>query len=525
MTMLPPQGQNSMPVPVDAPRLGIIAENIYGLSSDFGFEAAVYMYNVIPGEFGARVRPGSADHANTIPDATTEIRTVMHYNTVAGSSTKIFAATDQGIYDITTGGAGPHTQVVTWGVAGVNAGWCSFINYTNASGDYLLVCDEDNGYIYYDGTTWTTVPAVTGVSAGDLVHVTEWQGRLFFTEKSTGSAWFLAPLAISGAATQFFVGDRFKAGGNLVMNTTWTVDAGDGINDKFVQISSEGDVIIWEGINPTAATDITMIGRWDVGAVPAGRRIMTDWGGDVAIITKTGIIKITTLLSAKANLSKDQYLTRNIGKYFREQMAEVSTVRGWALEFVPNEGIAVVTIPQPTATSRAPMQFIMNTATEAWGMFRDLDMVSMVKTSTGFQFGTTTGEVKDFEGTTDDSESIDFSWLTHFSGMGNPAVWKIPAFIRSYWVGGGAPSVLIKAKYDFDLEEDQDAVPASMITGALWDAAIWDDATWESDNANFQFMHGLSGMGHHVALSYRGSTSAVTNLVGSELTGHAGGLL
>ena len=525
------QPRNVGAAPIPAPINGIIAESIFGGDRRGGLLSAILMFNAIPGEYGIKVRPGSAEFATTIPDGTTEIRTVMHYNTGTGASTKIFAATDQGIYDITAGGAGPHTKVVTWGTTGGNAGWCTFVNYTNSAGTYLLVTDEVNGYVYFDGTTWTTSPSVTGVAAGDLVHITEWQGRLWFAEKNTGSAWFLAALAISGAATELPVGDRFKAGGHLVQNSTWTVDAGDGINDKLVQISSQGDVLVWEGINPTAASDLTLIGRWKVAGIPAGRRILTDWGGDVMIMTTYGLIAVSTLLSAKSNLSPEQYLTKNIGRYFRTEMQKSGTDFGWALELVTAEGIAILTVPRESA-SVDPLQFVINTETGAWTVFRGLDMVGVVNVNDKFQFGTTDGRVMDLEGDVDDlnlagssSEAIVYSWLTHYSNFNSPGSWKRPSFFRPYWVGSGQPTYSVGMKYDFDISELDQSGTAGSGSSDVWDTGLWDTAIWGADLVAYSDLVGVDGMGHHVAIAMKGESQNALQYIGGELYGDGGGFL
>lgn len=529
------QKNQNRSLPVPAPIRGIIADHIFGSDQRGGLDSAILMYNLIPGEYGARVRPGSAEFATTIPDAATEIRTIMHYNSTSGSSTKIFACTDQGIYDITAGGSGPHTKVVTWGSTGSTAGWCSFINYKNTAGDFLLVCDEDNGYVYYDGTSWTTAPTISGTpspAAGDLVHVTEWQGRVWFVERDTGDAWFFDPLAISGNITKIPSGDRFRVGGTLRQNATWTLDAGDGVNDKLVQISSEGDVLVWEGINPTSSSDMTLIGRWVVGAVPAGRRVLSSWGGDVLIITTSGIIKVSTLLSPNSNLSDEQYVTKNIARYFREEMTLTSSRYGWSIELVPNEGIAVVLIPQPASTSRSPIQFVVNTITGAWSIFRGLEMYSMVKTASGFQFGDSTGKVFDLEGALDNvdlaassSSPIVYSFVSHYSDLGMPGVWKRPQFIRTHWVGAASPVYSVRAKFDFDVTEITTSPSADEATSSLWDTGLWDTALWQSELNSYADVRGLSGQGSHVGLAIRGESVDALTYVGSDMIVGSGGFL
>ena len=56
------------------------------------------------------------------------------------------------------------------------------------------------------------------------------------------NAWCLAVDAIGGAAIQISLSGVFKKGGSLLFGETWSIDAGDGLNDVCVFISTTGEV-------------------------------------------------------------------------------------------------------------------------------------------------------------------------------------------------------------------------------------------------------------------------------------------
>jgi hypothetical protein len=410
-----PQRQNTQSGGVSAPIKGIVAGSIYGAEGPIDMDSAIWLYNMLPSEYGCRVRPGSKEFATGLTGVeSTKVRTLMYFNSViaGGIADKYFAATDEGIFDITAGGIGPHLKVVDWATdgaygAGGNAGWISYLNYTNVAGDhYLLVCDEKNGYFVYDGATDTwaqgTFQGTPKPLAEDLVEITEWQSRIWFVERDTARAWFLDPLALGGTITPFDVGNRFIKGGHLAQQTTWTLDDGSGLDDQFVQISSSGDVLVWKGINPDTAADMQLIGRWSVGEVPEGRRVMSDWGGDVNIISGQGITKLTALMGGEATINANSYSTRNITRYFRQEVLKTAEQYGWSLELIPGGDAAVVTVPQPpTDPNRAPIQFVLTITTNAWSMLRDLDMICQDRNNQGYFFGTSDGRVLSLGGTVD----------------------------------------------------------------------------------------------------------------------------
>lgn len=533
------QGQNTISTGVSAPLKGLVANNpIYAdIKVD---DAAIILYNLIPRELGCSVRPGSLEFATNILDKTGqpgEVRTIMYYNSVtpAGSIDRMFVATDAGIFDVTAGGAGPHTLALAWPATSDTAGWCSYVNYTNVAGDhYLLVCDEANGYYQYDGTSWTQ-GTITGATPNveDLVHIVEWSGRLWFTERNSATAYYLDVLDLGGALEPFNVGSRFKKGGYLVQCATWTVDDGEGLNDRLVMASAGGDILVWDG-DPDITTDpLKLLGRWYVGPLVEGRRAMANWGGDTVILSSDGIARITDLMSgAISKTGFNYYVTSNISRYFREEMLTKRTSFGWEMMFAADEGFVVISIPT-IVDSVAPIQFVVNLNTSTWCIFRDLDMVTMNDTPIGFVFGTRKGRLMKLSGTADEvlltgpsSQPIEFSLLTHFTSMNRSGVWKRPHFIRPAWVGDSQPSYEVQVRFDFDLTEI-DSSPAFVAASgaAIWDADLWDTARWEGTAQSFAETRGIRGMGRHLAIALRGVTETRLALVGFDIMGDMGGQL
>ena len=405
------QQQNTQAAGSPAPIRGLMA-NIAIYGGDTGHENAIWLYNFVPRELGCSVRKGSREHATNIPDSSSadgDVRTISLYNSQvsegSGGEDFLFAFTDSGIYDITVGGEGPHVEVLAWPVTGGDAGWVSVVNYTNVAGDhFLLIADEGNGYYIFDGTVWAagTFTGAPKPLAADLVHITEWQGRIWFVERDTARAWFLDPLALAGDITPFDVGSRFKKGGHLVQNGTWTLDDGAGMNDRFVQISSAGDVLVWTGTDPTTAADMTLLGRWYIGKVPEGRRVMTDWGGDVALLSHLGMSRLSALLGGEATLNDDSYITKNISRYIAAQLRDKIDDYGWQIELNAGDDVAIISVPSVIVGER-PIQFVLNTNTKAWCTYRDLDMLCMSDNNLGFFFGTQDGRAMVHEGTVDDA--------------------------------------------------------------------------------------------------------------------------
>ena len=60
--------------------------------------------------------------------------------------------------------------------------------------------------------------------------------------RSMRSAALLSMIPLSGAATK---------GGKLLFGATWSIDAGDGIDDKCVFVTDQGELLIFTGSDPS----------------------------------------------------------------------------------------------------------------------------------------------------------------------------------------------------------------------------------------------------------------------------------
>ena len=533
--------QRTLPVPAPAPVRGILANTpLFGSDAAPTSEAAILLYNLVPREFGCSVRKGSAEHATNIPFITDEeVRTIAEYSAPDGTR-KLLAMSDSGIYDVAAGGAGAWVAEYAWPTPGGASGWASAKNFTNDAGThYLLVCDEINGYVIYDGgtTAWRLPVGVTGPAVGDLVQAVEWQGRMWFVERDTGNAWYTDTAgAFEGAMSKLNMGNRFHKGGHLVALAVWTVDDGAGMDDKLVAISSGGDLLVWElggTFNPASASDLRLAGRWTVGVPPAGRRSLSQWGGDVAVMSDEGIVKVSALLGGVATINADSRITNDISRYFSFEMDPKVIERGWQFEINPKDRVAIVSVPTTdTELDQRPIQFVLSTNTGAWCMYRDLDMLCMESASDDFYFGTRDGRVMKHADYADDVDltgstagTITFSMLTHYSHFGMPGQWKAAQFARVNFIGQGQPTYSIEAKFDFDLTELATNPAFTGLPSSAWDSAIWDIDTWAGATASFNQLRGLAGQGRHVAIAMRGETSAETSFIGVDLMFQPGGLL
>jgi hypothetical protein len=497
---------------------------------------SIYSYNVIGCEYGLRSRLGWREWCTNLDGP---VRSILPFagSTGDGAANRLFACTSTGIWDVSASSAAP-TQVLTFPTQNDDSGWGNACVFVNAAGSHFLCYwDEANGFHTYaeSGATWTAggisgVP-LTGVDPTRLVFGLSWKNRLWMVEKDTAKAWYLGIGAVSGAVSGFNFGARFKSGGDLRCLASWTFDGGSGIDDALVAVSGGGDVVVYKGTDPSSAATFGLAGVWYVGAVPAGRRITTDSGGELLLMTSTGIQSLSKLTSGGVGYST-QYETGKIANLFNQLQASTSTLRGWGMRLHPQDAALMVTVP--VAANQATQQLVMSLSTKGWHQYRDLPMgVSAEPWGGTLYFGTEDGRVCVNDGYVDgvllgDPDSyapIEWSLLTGFSNLGSPNQKRVQIMRPTVLSQGGAIPFEAQARYRWDLSEIAALGAAPGASGSAWDSALWDEAIWGGSYQAQQQVFGATGIGPEVAIALRGAASSRMTLTGLDIAFDAGGML
>ncbi|QSQ14046.1 hypothetical protein [Myxococcus landrumensis] len=499
---------------------------------------ATRLYNLIASEYGLRVRLGWREWVTGLTGLVdNEVRSELPFTGAQanGAGDRLFVTTSTGIWDASASTVTP-TQVVTFPTQTGQAGYGVSTVFVAAGGHYLLYTDEENGLYRYEesSATWTKVTMggatgqIAGVDPANFVHVAVFKGRAWFTQRNTARAWYLPAGAIAGTATLFEVAQRFKAGGPLVGLWNWTYDGGAGVDDALVGVSGGGDVVIYKGTDPASATTFGLHGVWSLGGPPpAGRRIATDTGGDLLLLSPLGILPLSRLVAGEVD--KDTYVTAKVANRFSFLMASRATLPGWSLRIHPEDNALVVTYP--TYTGQPTEQLVMALAGRSWSRYRDLPMFSTEVWGGKFYFGTTDGRVLINDGYVDGVTLADpntympvqWSALTAFhlrDGRTKQVQLLRPVMLSD----SAAPALEVQALYDFNMTE-LPPVSASGADGSVWDGGIWDQAVWAGEYSALQQAAGASGIGFAVAVGIRGTATARTIWVGTDVTYTTGGVL
>lgn len=492
-----------------------------------------YCYNILPSEGGPRTRLGTREWTNGIT-GTPKTIIPFHGKTEDRTDDKLFVTGSDGIYDCSSSGAGAATKVYDFVTTGPTAGYGVFINWTADNGNqYIQYADSANGLLEYDAVsnTWAPAAGITGLTVADVRYVMVHKLRIWYVLEDDPNAYYLDVNAKSGAATPFQLGAKYKIGGNTVALYNHTRDSGDGLDDLFVAVSRGGDVLVYQGLDPSSATTWSLVGSWSIGSVPAGRRIGIEYSGDVILLSANGINSLEELFQG---YEADENITSIYGKLtnqIRNRMPVEINTEGWEINHFSAEGYLVIQSPRRQSRIDEWLQYCLHYTLKGWGYWRDIESQAMGSWRETFYFTKADGSVWYMNGTKDNVDTegengvdINFSFLTRFSDMELPGRQKQASFARPFFVGSNLTSYDAKVIYDYAIIELVSTGEVGINTGFLWDTGLWDQALWSGETP-IDDVFGTQGMGLVMAVAVRGQCGARITLAEISVPFKSGGFL
>lgn len=429
---------------------------------------AVYLENFFPTPTEVVMRGGNVSHAT---GTTGNIKTLAVYNKTNGTNT-MYAYTSSGIYDVTSAGAvGASKLARTNG----KHQWTMFGDGTN---NWLIAVNGVDAPAYFDGTTWTAVtgatsPALTGLTTTSIVSVCEFKGRLIFLENNSLSFWYLSSGVAGGALTKYDLSGEAPDGGYLMACGTWTRDAGNGPDDYFVAITSEGQAIIYEGTDPSSSVSWSKVGSYKIGK-PLGRRCMLKYGADLVVLTQDGVFPLSALLLSGDEKAKYAF-SYKIQSAFVESARSYGSTFGWRAIVYPEREALLVNVP--LAEDGDHEQYVMNTTTKSWCKFNSWDAEDFAILNDDLYFADGTSTFKAWFGAADNGSNITYRGKHAFQTFG-AAETKAPKMFMPILSVNGQLDYSIGIDVDFEDKLFGGTVTFGATGGALWGTAVWGTDTW-----------------------------------------------
>ncbi len=449
-----------------------------------------------PTQTGIEIMGGSRKHA-TVSLTGEDVESIWSY--IGGTTRELFAACDGEIFDITAP-ADPDVPPAA-DVTGQTSNYYSTQNYATAGGNFLYALNGTDSPRLYNGTTWTaitgvSVPAITGVTTSTLSHVNVYKNRLFMVQGGTMNVWALPVGSLGGAAIQISLSGIFQKGGAVLFTASWSLDSGSGLDDNLVIVSTEGEIAVYVGTDPSSSSTWSLVGVYD-GPAPLGKNAYSKSGGTLRILTEKGYFPITAMVNKTKEELGDYAISKNIEPDWLFD-ARTRRAKPWEIVSWPSRQRDIISNPMTgDINTTPPWVYAVNTTTQAWCKRPGWDALCLTLHSEFVYFGTSDGTIMQTEVTGADDGDIYYptcvmAW-DHFGAVGYE---KTMISAKAIFITSGTlePRISASANYAVALPSPPN-VSSGVASPGVWDVGLWDQAQWDDAGVTLPFDTGWVTVG------------------------------
>lgn len=410
------------------------------------------------------------------------------------------------------------TTLTAHGLATGNLVTVSGASPTEYNGTYVITVTGATTFTYEMASAPATnaitvgtysVLGITGINSNKFINVNLFKNRIYFTEKDSMNIWYLDVDAIAGPATSFPFGGIAKKGGYLQAMGTWTLDAGQGVDDYAVFVSSMGEIMVYNGTDPTSVTSWALKGVWELGQT-FSRRCFTKWAGDLLLLTQDGLVPLASALQS-SRLDPRVNITDKIYYAVSQAATQYYANFGWQVIYYASENMLILNIP----TNEGMEQYVMHTITKAWARFTGIQAYCFVNSGDNdIHFGGNGFVGTFYNGYSDNGTNITAAVQQAYSYFDNPGQLKRFTMVRPILQSsGGVPNTLCGISVDFEPVDNLGAISFNPNINAygIWDTGVWDTSLWAGGLITTKVWQGVTGIG------YAGSVNLTAVSQGIEL--------
>lgn len=351
-----------------------------------------------------------------------------------------------------------------------------------------------------DGADSVLFGAFTGVAGSALSQNWVYKNRLFYIEQNSLNSWYLPVDSITGAATKLPLGGVFTLGGSLLFGATWSIESGTGLTEQCVFVTTEGEVAVFQGADPSSASTWTKVGTYRIGK-PRGAKAFIRAGGDIVIATDIGFIPLSVATRRDVAALSPAAISYPIETGWNDAVAERIDLT-WNCAVWPTKQMVIVALP--TTAGQQPQMLVANARTGAWCVFTGLKANCLTLFGDRFFFGSDDGIVVEMEVTgADQGETFTATAIPLFDPLKTPASLKTGLMARSTVRARSKVQVKLSLQADYNISLPAPPDDISTTVGSVWGTAEWGSAQWGTAAANqtFREWQSVSGSGYALAVA------------------------
>jgi len=369
------------------------------------------------------------------------------------------------------------------------------------------------GVAVADGVEALAYGDIAGVATSSLSYLWVYQSRVFFVEKNSLDAWYLAVDSVGGTATKFPLGGVFTLGGSLVYGASWSLGEGasGGLSAQCAFVSSEGEVAVYQGNDPSDAATWSLVGVYRIGK-PLGNLAHIRAGGDIVIATDIGFVPLSQAIQRDYAALSPSAVSFPIEDAWREA-TELRSGSAWTCQVWPSKQMVVVALP--AINEQRPEWFVANTRTGKWGNFTGWHSHCMEVFQGRLFYGSNDGKVIEAMVTGQDEGSpFVGTYVPLFDDLRTPGSLKIAQMARTVLRSPVSLNEQVSMMTDFEVNLPPAPDAPQIDVSSVWGGAVWGESVWgtAASPITHQNWHSVGGEGYALAPGVQVTSGEITPL-------------
>lgn len=427
-------------------------------------DEALDLVNWIASPSHVRVRSGYGAHA-LVSQA---LSSLMGY--ADGTNVHLFAAGTSNVYDVTTS-----SPAVVFSCT--DGDFVSF-NFAAGGANYLYALNGVDTPQLFNGTAWQAVTTVstpisiTGEGPVGLTTGIPYNERIFFLKQAQQSIYYLPAGQVGGVLTEFPVGRYLARGGSLLAIGVVSFDGGDGVNSNLVVASTEGEILMYRGTDPSNPVSWALIGSYFL-SPPLNKHAFFAYGSSLLYLCEGGVYDLVASL-AHAKTGRTRALTDRLGALIEDLLRTYRNSPKWRLSYHQQERLLVVNTPDPSG-----QQFVMDVRNEAWSRLTGWKASDVLFFEGKLYFTSALGVYTAFTTTQDLGLAITADAVTAPRMLASPGQLTEVTGTRIWFQHLGDFEFGTRVLGDLELTSGSTYISTSAFPSAFtWDVSYWDKAFW-----------------------------------------------
>jgi hypothetical protein len=262
----------------------------------------------------------------------------------------------------------------------------------------------------------------------------------------------------------------FKRGGSISFGASWSLDSGAGLDDVCIIVTSNGEIAVYEGDDPSDANNWRLVGVYEISR-PLNKAAYFKAGGDLAILTEDGIIPVSEALRKDRAALQAVAISYPIEDAWKAAVANRST--DFPIQPTLWQSQALLMIGTPGSVA-----YVANARTGAWCRYTGWDVRCGAVANDRLFFGNNTGKVmRGQSGGSDGGTAYTARYVPKFTEAGIPQV-KVANFAGVTVKSTARPEFRMTCFSDYEIGTYPVSPSLGSESGDVWGTGVWGDFVW-----------------------------------------------